>query len=646
MFTSYSFEFQTGWVSEWEARLTTKLNTKSSLSIRAMGRQFNMKPQSIFVLTFTCSGLFGLNMVVGQSAYTVTPLQVVVDHVHAVSVTKNGNDLFIDFGEDSFAGLEMTIPNPAEGQKLTIMLGEKLSAPGTIESKPGGSVRFYSTELVLKQGQQVYRIDLASRDKRRAPEELGGVMPFRYVQIQGAPTGLEKNNFAQLVAHYPFDDGAAHFECSDPKLNAVWNLCQHTIKATSFGGLFIDGDRERKPYEADAYIDQLGWYCCTTDLTLPRISWQYLIKNPTWPTEWILFSVLLAWNDYQFTGDTVGIAHYYNDLKAKTLLQLERPDGLISTVQPLPGNLSASIHIDKIRDLVDWPPGERDGNEMCPFNTVVNTFHAIALQRMAQLARALNHPDDASEFEAAAKRTIASVNDKLFDSTTGLYVDGEGSHHSSAHANFFPLAFGLVPAERQGKIVAFLSGKGMPCSVYGAQFFLEALFDHGHATDALALMTADTDRSWTHMLAEGSTMTWEAWDAKYKPNQDWNHAWGAAAANLLPRKLLGIEPLEPGFTRILIQPRASSLKWAEMRMPTIRGSVYVRYEQRGASPSLANPTLTVEIPQGVTARIGLPVSLADGPANATLDGHPVIGTVVSNTLFLDGIPAGHHSITR
>jgi alpha-L-rhamnosidase len=255
---------------------------------------------------------------------------------------------------------------------------------------------------------------------------------------------------------------------------------------------------------------------------------------------------------------------------------------------------------------------------------------------MAAMARALNHPEDAADFDAAAKRTADSLNARLFDPETGLYLDGEGSRHSSAHANFFPLAFGLVPPERQEKIATYLASRGMPCSVYGAQFLLEALFDHGHADAAIALMTADGDRSWSHMVDEKLTMTSEAWDQKYKPNQDWNHVWGAAPANLIPRKLMGIEPLEPGFAKVLIQPRLTSLKWAEVRVPTVRGSLFVRFEN---GPKYR---LTVEIPPDMTARIGVPVSVPDGPAMISLDGKPLQGIVISKTLFLDGIGEGRH----
>jgi alpha-L-rhamnosidase len=574
--------------------------------------------------------------------YTVSPLPVQTERIAPVAVMeKEPGHLFVDFGQASFAGLELTVPNPQTGQKLSVLLGEALSGPETLNPKPGGSVRFLASEVTLDSGTDTYRVPLGPRDQRWMTAANGPVMPFRYVEIVGAPPGLDKDHIRQIAVHYPFDDGAAEFSSSDPKLNAIWSLCRHTIKATSFAGVFIDGDRERKPYEADAFIDQLGWYSCTSDVTLPRYSWEYLIDHPTWPTEWILFSVLLAWNDYDYTGDLTGLKQYYTDLQAKSLIGLERPDGLISAVQPpVPPAVGQAIHIGAIRDLVDWPKHERDKYDMRPVNTVVNAFHALALQRLAQIAGALNHRDDAARFAAAAARTTQSINDKLFDPATGLYVDGEGSSHSSIHANFFPLAFGLVPPERQEKIAAYLAGRGMACSVYGAQFLLEALFDHGRGDEALALMTAGGDRSWSHMIDQGATLTWEAWDGKYKPNQDWNHAWGAAPANIIPRKLMGIEPLAPGFARILIQPRPTSLKWAEIRVPTVRGSLFVRFENQSGY------RLEVSIPASTTARIGIPIAAPDGPATILLDGKPVQSTVIAKTAFLDAVGPGQHSVAR
>ena len=143
----------------------------------------------------------------------------------------------------------------------------------------------------------------------------------------------------------------------------------------------------------------------------------------------------------------------------------------------------------------------------------------------------------------------------------------------------FRLAFGLVPADQRPQVARWLVSRGMAGSVYAAQYLLEGLFENDEAAAALALITAPGDRSWRHMVDSGATITWEAWDQKYKPNQDWNHAWGAAPANLLPRFVLGAQPLTPGWARALIQPHPGTLTHADGRLPTPRGELAVSWKQ-------------------------------------------------------------------
>jgi hypothetical protein len=586
-----------------------------------------MKMKTLLALFISLAGVAAT----AEDRYTVKPLPLQQSAVAPVEFTELGaGHVFMDFGRAAFAGLELHIPAAEAGRKLVIHLGEKLSAPRVVDRKPGGSVRYLQAEVTLKAGQEKYLVPLKPADARLMPAQIGPVMPFRYVEIEHAPPALKAAQVRQLAAFYPFDDAAAQFQCSDARLNAIWELCKYSMKATSFGGLFVDGDRERKPYEADAYINQLGWYYTAGEATLPRYTHEYLIQHPTWPTEWILFSVLIAWEDYLFSGDDTSLRAFYPDLKAKTLLALAGPDGLISTPKKLPDAVGKAIHIKSIRDIVDWPAGERDGCEMLTVNTVVNAFHAQALQRMADIATALGKPDDDKFYRAAAAKVQSALNAKLFDPVTGLYVDGLGSRHSSQHANMFPLVFGLVPEERRARVTEFVRSRGMACSVYAAQFLMDALFDHGQAEHALALMTAPGDRSWRHMVEDvGTTISLEAWDTKYKPNQDWNHAWGAAPANILPRKLLGVEPLAPGWTRLQIQPRLGNLKWAEGRIPTPRGPVTVRCENG------TEFRLTVDLPQKTTARMILP---AKPNTVLLLDGKQIQGTSA------DHVSPGRHEL--
>lgn len=542
---------------------------------------------------------------------------------------------FADFGKAAFGNIEITSPDAAPGTKLTVHLGEALSSAETIHRKPGGTVRYQKFEVTLRP-----RVAVSPLIKWTppgwlkdgfldAPKGVPDVMPFRYAEIVGAPASFDASQLRRVTWSVPFDETASSFESSSPELDSVWDLCKHSIKATTFLGLYIDGDRERKPYEADVLINQLSHYCVDSRYDTARLSHEYLLESPTWPTEWRLQSVLIAWNDYLWSGEDASLRRYYSTLKQRVMADRRTPDGLFRGFKD-----------GEIRDIIDWPAGERDGYDMdTEIKTVVTAFHYRALVLMEKIAAHLGKTSDAKEFGTMAQATFAAFNGKLWDETRGCYADGldksgKQSSHASAHANFFPLALGLVPQDRAGRVAAFLKPRGMACSVYGSQFLLEALYQAGEGEAAHALLVSNSLRSWRNMIEKvGSTITLEAWDPSLKPNLDWNHAWGAAPANLIPRGLMGIEPLEPGFKRFRVRPQTAGLDHAKLKLPTPKGPVLLGI--RGRDTATWSADLTV--PAGTAAEFHLPyagtATLEDGgnsvPARVLREegGRQVIGLV-------------------
>jgi hypothetical protein len=323
----------------------------------------------------------------------------------------------------------------------------------------------------------------------------------------------------------------------------------------------------------------------------------------------------MAWNDYMYTGNKQSLEYFYDDLKAKTLTMLADEEGFISTrTGKVTPPVLESIHFKgELRDIVDWPHtgilglekeegGETDGFVFTEVNTVVNAYHYRALTLMARVAEVLGKASDQKFYQERATLLKRSFNARLFDQKRGVYVDGIGTDHASLHANMFPLAFGLVPEKHVSSVLEFIRSRGMACSVYGAQFLLDAVYDAHDAEYGLQLLTSTGERSWYNMIRVGSTITLEAWDNKYKPNQDWNHAGGAAPANLIPRKLMGIEPLEPGFKKIRIKPQPAWLKHADIKHPTIRGDITASFINRPNESF----RLEVSIPANTTADVYLP----------------------------------------
>ncbi len=527
------------------------------------------------------------------------------------------NSYFIDFGKDAFGTLEIKYQS-TKPDTLIVRLGEKL-LNGKIDRKPGGSIRFAEIKLPVTSLKSDYLLSLP-KDKRNTsgdavllPDSFGVVMPFRYCELENVKQPLKDDDVRQKAWFHYFDYNQSQFTSSDTILNQVWDLCKYSIKATSFTGLYIDGDRERIPYEADAYINQLGHYTTDREYAMTKQTIEYFMTHPTWPTEWQLHTSMMMIQDYYYTGDTELLKKYYEQLKYKTLDILTREDGLISLQkEKIDGRFMANLGFadttKRLRDIVDWPAGsitsgnqtfaqkgERDGHQMLPINTVVNCFFYQNMKIMAEIAALLKKPQDRNYYESMAMKVKKTINEILFDREKGIYIDGEDATNSSLHSNMLPLAFGIVPKESIHRVAEFVKSRGMACSVYGSQYLLEGLYEAGESQFAMNLMRATNDRSWWNMIKIGSTIALEAWDPKYKPNLDWNHAWGAVPANIIPRYVWGIQPAAPGFELIQIKPKLGNLKTSSITIPTIKGPV--KGDFRRVNDSLQQ--YVIEIPANV-----------------------------------------------
>ena len=473
--------------------------------------------------------------------------------------------ILLDFGRAAFAGLALEL-NGKSGQTIEIALGEVLTN-GRLNRNPGGSRCIKIIPLTLQAGSHRYKVEIPlhkaqnpALPKLYPPPEAGGeIAPFRYVEIRGYTGEIEA---AQLAVFAPFNDEAAYFKSSNPELNQVWEFCKYSIKATTAFGMYIDGERERLPYEGDTYINQLGHFCCDADYRMAKKTIDYVLEHPTWPTEWSLIMIMIACDYYLYSGDEESYNRWKPLFKDKLLLNRTGADRLLAGCD---------------KDIVDWPLCERDGYEFGAVNLVPNCYYYHALKLSGE-----------PELAAGVK---AAIRARMFKN--GLFVDNPDSRHNSLHGNMFALRYNLAETAEYPGIMAFIQSRGMACSVYGAQFLLEACYQGGAADYALELMTSGGLRSWRNMLKCGSTITMEAWDDSFKPNQDWNHAWGAAPANIIPRELAGIKPLNPAFASFSLEPQVGSLEYVELRHPTSHGAIEVIIQDKEMKFTVPDGTAAV-----------------------------------------------------
>lgn len=502
----------------------------------------------------------------------------------------------VDLGKEVAGGLHLRV-NGTAGDTITVQLGEQLDGTTVVYHLLAGNT--YSEVWTLRDGWQ----DI----------EHWGYRGFRWAQLITTDTSLDLSQAVRGVAlHMAWHDGDSSFDCSNADLTRVWEFARYSIKATSLDVYQDTPTRERDPYEGDALIDQASQYSVQRSYGLARYSNSYLCRRPTWPAEYHLMSVLSAWQDYLATGDSDHFATDYSYYVAKNFDADLGSDGL---VHKAPGSSSQYN-----ADLVDWPVSERDGYVFTDVNTVINSFQYAAYATLAQVAGVLGNTADEAKYTGLASQVRTAINTRLLPAGSGAYIDGEGTTHTALHATAFPVALGVPDAADLPALGQFLAASGMACSVYAAQFLLEALFASGQADAAHALLTATGLSSWLHMMDDlHATITMEAWDPSIKPNTTFSHAWGTAPANIVPRQILGVQVTAPGAAELTVRPQPGPLTWMTGTVPTIRGPVRVSVDRR------AGLRAVVTLPPNTTGRIEIDTAafgVAAGSLRVTSDAQP------------------------
>ena len=504
-------------------------------------------------------------------------------------VTNAAGNLLVDFGRHQTGWIEV---DAVKNGEYEFVWGELLNGSGSVETNSffthkQGRIRCAHTKDVLDAKGWTRIPYHAAKEKRRntfRPEPVGRfgtVMPFRWLEVVKAPFPVTEGNVRQVPIYYPYDMSESSFDCDSKELVRVYDFCKHSIRATTYMGKFIDGDRERLPYEADSYITQLGTYAITSDQTLVRAMADYFATHTTWPTEWKQFFIRIVYEDWMHSGNTDIIRKHYSLMRdVKSWRSLRRSDGLLVTS----GDTMTDSLDGKIRDIVDWAMCYRDGFVFTPVNAVVNALHYRNLKEMSEMACAIGKIEESAMFEKEAALTFESYQRIFFDSVAGRYRDGIGTDHATVQGNAMALACGVVPPENIASVARYIAKKGFSCSTYMAQFVLESLFSAGRVDDAFRLMTSSEHRSWLGMMAKGATVTMEFWDLTLEEPAripDMNHSWSTAPLNMISRWVMGVKPLKPGFEEISIRPNLGPLKCISGTVPTPKGPIRLKMAKDG-----------------------------------------------------------------
>lgn len=426
---------------------------------------------------------------------------------------------------------------------------------------------------------------------------------FRYLAAvlrDGGPAELE---IEVLPETYPLEI-EGRFRSSDPRLEAVWNLCRATQQSCMADAYMDCPWREQTQWWGDARIQAQNTFRLAADTRLFERGIRQVGRTraaggltnafaPARPEHDVIPGFSLTWvcSHYDLYFQTGSRALYEeNRLRIDEVMEFFHgqlaPDGL--------------LHRDpRFWLFIDWCPELFvDGA-----SAVYNLQYLEALRCLAELSGESRYTAQAVALERAVVSRLLDRESRML--CDGIGNDGQPHREMSPHTAAMAVRLGIAP-ELHGfwaeRILLPLVRGGLKTHLQPTSYFMFYIFDAlkklGFAREVVECIR----NWWGNWLAQGYATTPESWMIPEKRGE-WSccHAWSAHPLLYLSELVLGVRQLEPGWKRIAFEPLTAPGAFASGVVPTPHGNITVSWDRRpGREHTEIHAPRTIEVTEPIT----------------------------------------------
>jgi alpha-L-rhamnosidase len=488
--------------------------------------------------------------------------QVALDTINPC-VLHEGGGVLVDFGRELQGGVQIMVGRMKDQTptRLRVRFGESVSEAMSDIGGPTNATN-----------------DHAVRDQSVLAPWLGtleiGNTGFRFVRLdlqdKGRTVPLVGLRAVSLMRDLEYKGS---FRCSDERLNRIWQTGAYTVHLNMQDYLWDGIKRDRLVWIGDMHPETRTILSVfgAQDI-IPRSL--DLVRDETPLPKWMngissysMWWVLIHREWYRYTAD-------------RAYLRQQR-DYLVPLLQQLCKCIDAQGR-EKLPEgrFLDWP-SQADKQAT---HAGLHALLVLTLDAGAELCDVLQEPDQARQCRDTASRLRQCVPDP---------------GPSKQGAALMALA-GLQDARQLNEQVLAVGGAARMSTFYG-YYVLQARAQAGDIQGCLDCIRA----YWGGMLDLGATTFWEDFDLAWTENAaridelvpegkkdihgDFGnycykgfrhslcHGWASGPTAWLSEHVLGIRILEPGGTKVRIEPHLGDLEWAEGTFPILQGLIRVRH---------------------------------------------------------------------
>lgn len=418
---------------------------------------------------------------------------------------------------------------------------------------------------------------------------------FQYIEVEGWQGELTTENFKYCIVRTS-NDKSGYIRTSNERLNRINEMVEHSMESNMFGAFTDCPQIEKLGWIETSHLmfrSLAGTYDISSwmrkiihDITdsqidkeqaeyennepegyVPAIIPEYqrivgLHRDPNWNGA----CIFTPWEYYMYYGDITILEKCYPTMK-KYLKYLQ-------------GYIKDGV-LEDYAQMGEW--GELNGNT--PAVLVATCAYYRMLKIMESVARMLE-----DETEALAMKDMAEHTRNAFHSNPKCYNSQTKSYGSGSQSSYgYVLSVGLVPDERRletvEKLVEVIRNNDYHLSsgeVGLKQVFL-ALAENGRNDVVYKMIMNKTAPSYGFFADMGLTTLPEYWNCDELWNgmvRSFNHAMMGHVKEWLTFYMLGVKPVESGFSKVKISPyMPEDIDRLEGEVSTPYGNIYVLCER-------------------------------------------------------------------
>ncbi len=498
---------------------------------------------------------------------------------------------------------------PIESNSIVLMPYEEKKVVLNFEKIHAGFIHVFAKT----KGKLFAEVICSEIDEQGSREKLvfAGSGEYRGFALHSAGSFLVllKNDSAEqsefsvslISTFYPVEKVAA-VVTDDAKLNAVLDICRHTLKNCRQLH-HLDSPRHCEPLACtgDYYIETLMTLFSFGDMSLAEFDVKRtarLLRNNDgrmFHTTYSLIWVQMLYDVYMFTGNKE-LLYECRDALILLLNRFETYMGDNGLVENPPDYMFIDwLFIDGIS--MHHPPKALG-------QTCLNMFLYGALKTAADIFTVLSETAMAEKCITKKENLKKAINTLLFDAGRGLYFEGLNTQtpehlvghympqntekrYYMKHSNVLAVYFGVCEKDKQKDIIDKVMNQPELGDIqpYFAHYLLEAIFKSGLREK----YTLKALEMWKEKALECPKGLVEGF-VKPEPSYrfDYSHAWGGTPLYSLPKALLGLEINGAGFKEVTLDPSLLGLGEAKAELITPYGSIVCSMAE-GSDPVITYP---------------------------------------------------------